>query len=78
MNMNETEYKRSENHAYCDALSRLPHEESTVGRKSVVYSTSVRVIDDDGIITTGPRDSRALANPVGRSLGCFAKKAKAL
>ena len=43
------EYKRSEDHFNCDALSRLPHEDSTVGSEGVVYSGSV--IDDDFPIT---------------------------
>ena len=43
------EYKRSEDHANCDALSRLPHKDSTVGRESAVYSVSA--IDEDFPIT---------------------------
>ena len=40
----ETEYRRSEDRAHCDALSRLPNKDSTdVGSKSVVYL--VRAID---------------------------------
>ena len=45
----EIEYKRSEDHANCDALSRLPHEDSPVGREGAVYSVSA--IDEDFPIT---------------------------
>ena len=45
----ETEYKVSEDHANCDALLRLPHEDSTVGSEGVVYRASA--ITDDFPIT---------------------------
>ena len=45
----EIGYKSSEDHANCDALSRLPHEDCTVGSESAVYSVSA--IDDDFPIT---------------------------
>ena len=45
----DIESKRYEDNANCDALSRLPHEDSTVGSKRVVCSVSV--IDDDFPIT---------------------------
>ena len=44
----EIEY-RSEDHANCDAFSRLPHEDSAVGSEGVVYIVSL--IDDDFPIT---------------------------
>ncbi|CAB4030743.1 Transposon Tf2-9 poly, partial [Paramuricea clavata] len=31
------EYKSSEKHANCDALSRLPHQNSTIGSESAIY-----------------------------------------
>ena len=43
------EYKRSKDLANCDALSRLPHEDSTMGSESAVYKVSA--IDDDFPIT---------------------------
>ena len=45
----EIEYKRSEDHANCDALSRLPRGDSTVGRESAVNRVSA--IDDNFPIT---------------------------
>ena len=58
----EIEYKRSEDHANCDALSRLPHEDSTVGSEGVVYSVSV--IDDDFPITAEDIGKATLVDPV--------------
>ena len=43
------EYRASEKHANCDALSRLPHESSTIGSESKIYQVSA--IDDDFPIT---------------------------
>ena len=43
------EYKSSEKHANCDALSRLPHQNSTIGSESAIYQVSA--IDDDFPIT---------------------------
>ena len=45
----QIEYRRSEKHSNCDALSRLPHEDSKIGRESEVYSVSA--IDKDFPIT---------------------------
>ena len=45
----EIEYKRSDDHANCDALSRLPRADSTVGRESALYR--VRTVDDNFPIT---------------------------
>ena len=58
----EIEFKRSEDHANCDALSRLPHEDSTVGSEGVVYSVSV--IDDDFPITAEDIGNATLVDPV--------------
>ena len=58
----EIEFKRSEDHANCDALSRLPHEDSTVGSEGVVYSVSV--IDDDFPITAEDIGKATLVDPV--------------
>ena len=41
----EIEFKRSEDHANCDALSRLPHETSDLGSESSIYRVSA--IDND-------------------------------
>ena len=38
----DIEYKRSEDPANCDALSRLPHEASTVRSEGEVYSVIAR------------------------------------
>ena len=43
------EYRRSEQHSNCDALSRLPHEDSKIGDESEIYSVSA--IDGDFPIT---------------------------
>ena len=45
----EIEYRCSEKHSNCDALSRLPHEESKLGRESEIYS--ITAIDKDFPIT---------------------------
>ena len=58
----EIEYKRSEDHANCDALSRLPHEDSTVGSEGAVYSVSA--IDDDFPITAEDIGKATLVDPV--------------
>ena len=43
------EYRRSEQHSNCDALSRLPHEDSKIGGESEIYSVSA--IDGDFPVT---------------------------
>ncbi|CAB4015186.1 Hypothetical predicted protein [Paramuricea clavata] len=43
------EYKSSEKHANCDALSRLPHQNSTIVSESAIYQVSA--IDGDFPIT---------------------------
>ena len=43
------EYRRSEQHSNCDALSRLRYEDSKIGGESEIYSVSV--IDGDFPIT---------------------------
>ena len=58
----EIEYKRSEDHANCDALSRLPREDSTVGSEGVVYNVSV--IDGDFPITAENIGKAAILDPV--------------
>ena len=45
----QIEYRRSEKHSNCDALSRLPHEDSMIGCESEIYSASA--IDEDLPIT---------------------------
>ena len=58
----EIEYRRSEDHTNCDALSRLPHEDSTVGGEGVVYSVSVS--DDDFPITAKDIGKATPVDPV--------------
>ena len=45
----QIEYRRSEKHCNCDALSRFPHEDSMIGCESEIYSVSA--IDEDFPIT---------------------------
>ena len=58
----EIELKRSEDHANCDALLRLPNENSTVGSEGVVYSVSV--IDGDFPISAEDIGKATLVDPV--------------
>lgn len=58
----EIEYRRSENHANCDALSRLPHEDSTIGSESAIYHVSA--IDDDFPITAKDIGKATRVDPV--------------
>ena len=58
----QIEYRRSEKHSNCDALSRLPHEDSKIGRESEVYS--VRAIDKDFPITAKDIGKATLLDPV--------------
>ncbi len=58
----ELRYKRSEDHAYCDALSRLPNGNSTVGSESAIYCVSA--IDDDFPVTAEDIGKATLVNPV--------------
>ena len=36
----QIEYRKSERHSNCDALSRLPHEDYKIGSESEIYSVS--------------------------------------
>ena len=58
----QIEYRRSEKHSNCDALSRLPHEDSKIGRESEVYSVSA--IDKDFPITAKDIGKATLLDPV--------------
>ena len=50
MIMSQIEYQRSENcDPYCDALSRLPHEDSSIGAEGALYNVSA--IDKDFPVT---------------------------
>ena len=59
---NEIKYKRSEDYANFDALSRLPHEDSTVESEGVVYRVSV--IGDVFPITADDLGKATLSDPV--------------
>ena len=58
----QIEYRRSEKHSNCDTLSRLPHEDSKIGRESEVYSVSA--IDKDFPITAKDIGKATLLDPV--------------
>ena len=58
----QIEYRSSAKHSNCDALSRLPHEDSKKGSESEIYS--VRAIDKDFPITTVDIGKATLQNPV--------------
>ena len=58
----QIEYRRSEKHSNCDALSRLPHEDSKIGRESEVYSVSA--IDKDFPLTAKDIGKATLLDPV--------------
>ena len=58
----QIEYRRSEKHSNCDALSKLPHEDSKIGRESEVYSVSA--IDKDFPITAKDIGKATLLDPV--------------
>ena len=58
----QIEYRRSEKHSNCDALSRLPHEDSKIGRESEVYSVSA--IDKDFPVTAKDIGKATLLDPV--------------
>ena len=58
----QIEYRRSEKHSNCDAYSRLPHEDSKIGRESEVYSVSA--IDKDFPITAKDIGKATLLDPV--------------
>ena len=58
----QIEYRRSEKHSNCDALSRLPHEDSKIGRESEVYSVSA--IDKDFPLTKKDIGKATLLDPV--------------
>ena len=46
----QIEYRSSEKHSTCDALSRLPHEDSKIGSENYIYSISAS--DKDFPLTT--------------------------
>lgn len=55
------EYRSSEKHSNCDALSRLPHEESKIGSESEIYNVSA--IDKDFPITAKEIGKATLMDP---------------
>ena len=58
----QIEYRRSEQHANCDALSRLPHEDSKIGSEGKIYSVSA--IDKDFPITAKDIGEATSLDPV--------------
>ena len=60
----EIEYKRSEDPANCDALSRLPHKASTVRSEGEVYSVFCAQIDYDFALTAEDIGKATLVDPV--------------
>ena len=58
----QIEYRRSETHGNCDALSRLLHEDSTIGCESEIYSVSA--IDEDFPITEKDIGKATVLNPL--------------
>lgn len=58
----EIEYRASEKHANCDALSRLPLENSTIGSESRIYQVSA--IEDDFPITAKQIGKATKVDPV--------------
>ena len=58
----QIEYRRSEQHANCDALSRLPHEDSKIGSEGKIYSVSA--IDKDFPITAKDIGKATSLDPV--------------
>ena len=62
----QIEYRSSAKHSNCDALSRLPHEDSKIGSESEIYSLSA--IDRDFPITTMDIGKATLQDPVLRKV----------
>ena len=58
----QIEYRSSAKHSNCDALSRLPHEDSKIGSESEIYSLSA--IDKDFPITAMDIGKATLQDPV--------------
>ena len=62
----QIEYRSSAKHSNCDALSRLPHEDSKIGGESEIYSLSA--IDKDFPITAMDIGKATLQDPVLRKV----------
>ena len=58
----QIEYRSSAKHSNCDALSRLPHEDSKIGSESEIYTLSA--IDRDFPITATDIGKATLQDPV--------------
>ena len=58
----QIEYRRSEKHSNCDALSRLPYEDSMIGCESEIYSVSA--IDEDFPITAKDIGKATVLDPL--------------
>ena len=58
----QIEYRKSDEHSNCDALSRLPHEDSNIGNEREIYSGSA--IDKYFPITTKDIGKATLLDPV--------------
>ena len=58
----QIEYRRSEKHCNCDALSRFPHEDSMIGCESEIYSVSA--IDEDFPITEKDTGKATVLGPL--------------
>lgn len=58
----EIEYRCSQDHSNCDALSRLPHEESVVGSEGAVYNVSA--FDEDFPLTAKEIAQQTQLDPV--------------
>ena len=58
----QIEYRSSAKHSNCDALSRLPHEDSNIGSESEIYTLSA--IDRDFPITATDIGKATLQDPV--------------
>ena len=58
----QIEYRESEEQSNCDALSRLPHEDSKIGSESEIYSVSA--IDKKFPITAKDIGKATLLDPV--------------
>ena len=58
----QIEYRKSDEHSNCDALSRLPHEDSKIGSESEIYSVSA--IDKNFPITAKDIGKATLLDPV--------------
>ena len=62
----QIEYRSSAKHSNCDALSRLPQEDSKIGGESEIYSLSA--IDKDFPITAMDIGKATLQDPVLRKV----------